>query len=123
MKKKAFINLARAAGFPVGNIAAEHFEFEAAIGFQCMAFLYFARGTDEVISMQLFCGFANAPNQSDVDYWNRDMRFVKAYRSAGDQLALEMDLITRGDVSSDNLNEAWQIWNQLLFQVPMHFAH
>jgi len=122
MNKKDLINLARSAGFPVANIAAGHFEFEAAIGFQCFAFLYFSPGSEDVISMQLFCGFANAPNERDVELWNRDLRFVKAYRSAGGQLALEMDLITCGKTTPDHLKEAWQISNQLLFQVPMHFA-
>ena len=121
MQKDKLIDLARKVGFAVDKVDDGAFTFEA-IGFRCVAFLFFERQGGEVMSLQLFCGFDNQPDPRRVDQWNREMRFVKAYTSPRGQLVLEMDLITPSEMTAEHLKDAWRIWNQLLARVSMTFA-
>ena len=122
MKKDKFIDLARRAGLAVGEVQDRYFEFDAAVGFRCLAFLYPNPDTGEVMSLQLYCGIANQPLLQTVDAWNREMRFVKAYLSPRGELALELDLATPPDMSVEHLREYGRIWNLLLSRVAARFA-
>ena len=121
MQKDRLIELARKVGFAIDKLEARTFEFEA-IGFKCVAFMYFDRQANEVISLQLFCGFENQPDPRLVDQWNRNMRFVKAYTSPHGKLILEMDLIVPEEMTAEHLKDAWRIWNQLLARASPIFA-
>ena len=122
MKKDKFIELAKKAGFPVGEVRDQFFDFEAAVGFKCSAFIYLDPSSSEVMSVQLFCGFANQPSLQMIDAWNREMRFVKALTSPRGELVLEMDLVTPPEMSAEHLKEHWRIWNLLLSRVVARFA-
>ena len=121
MQEDKLIDLARKVGFAIDKVEDRAFGFEA-IGFRCVAFLYFDRQASEVMSLQLYCGFDNQSDPRLIDQWNREMRFVKAYSSPRGQLVLEMDLIVPAEMTAEHLKDAWRIWNQLLARVSTTFA-
>jgi Putative bacterial sensory transduction regulator len=122
MKKDKFILLARKAGFAVERVEGQSFRFEAA-GLACAAFLSFDRQGDQVISVQLYCGFSNQVDPRAVDAWNRELRFVRAYTGPNGQLSLDMDLIVPSEMTAEHLRDAWRIWSHLLARVPSMFRY
>jgi len=51
----------------------------------------------------------------DIDQWNRENRFVRAYRSpSGNALILEMDVYLAGGVALGNVTDQILLWRQSL---------
>jgi hypothetical protein len=121
MRRDKLLALAQKVGFVIDRHDRRAFQFEA-IGFCCVAFMFYERQSDEVISLQLLCGFDEHPDPRAVEAWNREARFVKARTSALGQLILEMDLIVPKEMTAEHLKDAWRIWNQLLARVSLAFG-
>jgi len=121
MQKDKLLALAAKVGFVIDKLDEQSFQFEA-IGFRCVAFMYPSRQHDDIISLQLFCGFDNQPGPGLVHAWNSEMRFVKARTSPRGQLMLEMDLIVPAEMTAEHLRDVWRIWNQLMARVPLVFG-
>jgi hypothetical protein len=121
MQRDKLLALAGKVGFVIDRQDRESFQFET-VGFQCVAFMFFHRQSNEVISLQLFCGFDEQPDPRAVEAWNRETRFVKARTTPQGQLILEMDLIVPSEMTAEHLKDAWRIWNQLLARIPLVFG-
>ncbi len=66
------------------------------------------RAVIETDSLQLDIPF-------DIDQWNRNKRFVRAYRStSGQALILEMDIYLAGGVTLSNITDQILLWRQSL---------
>jgi len=122
MKKDKFLEAVRRAGFESAgwqDAAQTRISFRA-MGINCMMFLYMA--STDVISVQLFAGFAETVREDKISAWNRDNRFLKAYNFAPGKLSVEMDVLIPKEFSDDLLVDSRDIWSHLLARLSDYFS-
>ena len=65
--------------------------------------------------LNFYAGFLDLkPKQEDINSWNRDKRFGKAYIDTDGDAVVEMDLNLEHGVSSDNLKADIDVWKLVL---------
>lgn len=121
MNEKDFIRLATTVGmeaiepFP-DNSGTYGFEV---FGLHCLMLL--VKDGAEVNSAQFYVGFNYSIGTAEVNTWNEQKRFVKAYRRESDgKLALEMDIVTMG-INRDSLVFAFELWKLQLTRAADFF--
>ncbi|HWU48360.1 MAG TPA: YbjN domain-containing protein [Asticcacaulis sp.] len=110
IKEAAFLSLASRCGFgrfePHANAPSAYNFYTGE--YRCILFLDIHNG--HVRSGQLFVGFDLSVNEHQVNVWNRNNRFVKAYQSPQGLLAVELDLLS-GVANEDGLREVFTLWS------------
>jgi hypothetical protein len=72
------------------------------------------RACDDI---NLYAGFLDSnPSQDQVNTWNANKRFGRAYIDPDGDAALEMDINLRDGVSPANLSASFAIWRLLIIQ-------
>lgn len=65
-------------------------------------------------SVQFFAGFSTKPPAQQVNEWNRQKRFGRAYLDKDGDVCLEMDTDLEGGVRREHVAEAVRTWRALL---------
>ena len=79
--------------------------------------IYFMNCTDneDCEDLNFYAGFLDLkPKQEDINSWNRDKRFGKAYIDSDGDAVVEMDLNLEKGISSDNLDADISVWSLVL---------
>jgi len=79
--------------------------------------IYFMNCTDnkDCEDLNFYAGFLDLkPKQEDINSWNRDKRFGKAYIDSDGDAVVEMDLNLEHGISTDNLKADIDVWQLVL---------
>jgi len=79
--------------------------------------IYFMNCTDneDCEDLNFYAGFLDLkPKQDDINSWNRDKRFGKAYIDSDGDAVVEMDLNLEHGISTDNLKADIDVWQLVL---------
>lgn len=88
--------------------------------------IYFMNCTDgkNCEDLNFYAGFLDLkPKQDDINGWNRDKRFGKAYIDGDGDAVVEMDLNLEHGVSSDNLKADIEVWSLVLDQYTDYIGY
>jgi len=72
--------------------------------------------------MNFRVGFLVKPTLEQMNAWNRDKRFSKAYIDAEGDAIIEMDTVLKGGVSKENMREVFSYWRLTLSQFTKHIG-
>jgi hypothetical protein len=81
--------------------------------FRSLIFFYKVEG-GRAQSIQFFAGFSAKPPVDQVNQWNRQKRFGRAYLDKDNDVCLEMDVDLEGGVRPEYIGEALRTWRALL---------
>lgn len=125
MKASDFTRIAEEAGFEKIKLINQDrgvYSFEVLQSLSCRAFLFPAAG--EVDTIQFYVGFNGYEfSESEVNRWNREYRFVKAYLFPDGTLAGETDIPLKGSEKDiiENLKLVRSIWTGNLIELVNFF--
>lgn len=72
--------------------------------------------------MNFRVGFLVKPTLEQMNTWNRNKRFSKAFLDADGDAIIEMDIILKGGVSRENMREIFSYWRLTLAQFTKHIG-
>ncbi len=122
MKPDTFVARAQRIGFgrlTPHPVSPHTYEFMMA-EYDCLLFLDLDKSGD-VESGQFYIGFGVTVDDTRLNTWNRNNRFVKAYRRNDNGLALEMDFFV-ADAKDGYLADMAGMWSYQLSKLYDHFA-
>ncbi|MET3925081.1 YbjN domain-containing protein [Devosia sp. 2618] len=74
--------------------------------------------------INFYIGFLdNKPSLEDINDWNRNKRFSRAYLDSDDDACVEMDLDLVQGVSAKYLESQFDLWEQIVHQFSEHIGY
>jgi hypothetical protein len=124
MDKKSFFRVLATSGFAGLTWRSEGdglFDFTA-LGIKCLGGIYMNEKGTDVDNIQLYCGFIDNVPLEKFNIWNREWRYVKAYKATSGGIAIELDHFVGKDGSPATLPEVYEMWCFLLVRAAGHFS-